>query len=82
MLYLYISFFLSSFFFYCLLSKTTWANIASCHIKAILCIIQRGEFGSWIEQNSSQTPNHRLHTRCIKTEGRKSFSLFEPQFVP
>lgn len=26
----------------CLLSKTTWANIASCHIKAIFCLLQRG----------------------------------------
>lgn len=69
--------------FLCLLSKTTWANIASCHIKAIPCILQRGEFCSWMERQSSQTPNHRLHTWGVKTEeGKKRLFLFEPEFVP
>lgn len=68
----------------CLLSKTTWANIASCHIKAIPCILQRGEFCSWMERHSSQTPNQRLHTWGVKTEKKKrrSLFLFEPEFVP
>lgn len=72
---------LLSSLFLCLLSKTTWANIASCHIKAIPCILQRGEFCSWMEPQSSQTPNHRLHTWGVKTE-EKSLFLFEPGFVP
>lgn len=67
--------------FLCLLSKTTWANIASCHIKAIPCILQRGEFCSWMERQSSQTPNHRLHTWGVKTEKKRLF-LFEPEFEP
>ena len=69
--------------FLCLLSKTTWANIASCHIKAIPCILQRGEFCSWMERQSSQTPNRRLHTWGVKTEGKKKrLFLFEPELVP
>lgn len=40
-----------------------------------------GEFCSWIEQSCSQTPNHRLHSRGVKTEVRKII-LFEPEFVP
>lgn len=69
--------------FLCLLSKTTWANIASCHIKAIPCILQRREFCSWMELQSSQTPSHRLHTWGVKTEEKKKrLFLFEPEFVP
>lgn len=60
----------------CLLSKTTWANIASCHIKAIPCILQRGEFCSWMERHSSQTPNQRLHTWGVKTEKKKKKKPF------
>lgn len=40
-----------------------------------------GEFCSWIKQNCSQTPIHRLHWRGVKTEGKNHF-FFEPQFVP
>lgn len=78
-LYVSVFFFFSpfpSFPFLCLLSKTTWANIASCHIKAIPCILQRGEFCSWMERQSSQTPNHRLHTWGVKTVGGKKKRLF------
>lgn len=81
---LYISFFsLPSFLFLCLLSKTTWANITSCHIKAIPCILQKREFCSWMERQSSQTPSHRLHTGGVKTKGgKKKLFLFQPEFVP
>lgn len=62
--------------FLCLLSKTTWANIASCHIKAIPCILQRGEFCSWMERQSSKTPNHRLHTWGVKAEKKRLFFIW------
>lgn len=60
----------------CLLSKTTRANIASCHIKAIPCISQQGEFCSWMERHSSQTPNQHLHTWGVKTEKKKKEAFF------
>lgn len=41
-----------------------------------------GEFCSWIEQCCSQTPNHRLHSRGVKTEVKKKHFFFEPEFVP
>lgn len=67
---------LPSFLFLCLLSKTTWANITSCHIKAIPCILQKREFCSWMEPQTSQTPSHRLLAGGVKTKGgKKAFSI-------
>lgn len=68
-----LQFFFSPSCFLCLLSKTTWANIASCHIKAVPCILQRGEFCSWMERHSSQTPNRPVHAGGVKIENRKHF---------
>lgn len=69
--------------FLCLLSKTTWANIASCHIKAIPCILQRGEFCSWMEQQSSQTPNPSFtHMRCKDWGEKKPFFYLNQSLCP
>lgn len=35
-----------------------------------------GEFRSWTEQSRSQTPNHRLHSRGVKTEVKKKKKSF------
>lgn len=70
----------------CLLSKTTWANIAKLsHQGHPLHLTKGGEFCSWMERQSSQTPNRRLHTWGVKKTGggkKKELFLFEPEFVP
>lgn len=79
--YLYVTLF--SFppsLFLCLLSKTTWANTASCHIKAIPCILQQGEFCSWMERHTHRNPT-TVYTRGVKTARKKSL-LSEPELVP
>lgn len=70
-----------------LCQKQLGLTLQSCHIKAIPCTSQKGEFCSWMERQSSQTPSHRLHTWGVKADGKKKrkkkrLFLFEPEFEP